>query len=94
MAITIKKKPAVATSKVEMKSKGETVSETSSQEAVDMGGKKLESNKPWCEITVEASYTHNLGNYQSAKVGVHLMVPCLHNELDEVYDFTKDWVEQ
>ena len=33
---------------------------------------------PWCEVGVDASYTKNLGNYQSAKVGVTLKVPCQH----------------
>ena len=37
------------------------------------------------------SYTKNLGNYQSAKVGVTIKVPCQHPDLDETYEYARDW---
>ena len=48
--------------------------------------------EPWCEIQVDASYTKNLGNYQSAKIGVSLKMPARVAELDETFNFTRDWV--
>lgn len=45
-----------------------------------------------CIVGMEASYTHNLGNYQSARVAVTLQVPCPHDEIDSVFEFAKSWV--
>lgn len=45
-----------------------------------------------CVVGMEASYTHNLGNYQSARVAVTLQVPCPHDEIDQVFEFAKTWV--
>ena len=47
---------------------------------------------PYCEILVEASFTKNLGNYQSAKIGVSLKMPCQQVDLDDAFTFTRDWV--
>jgi hypothetical protein len=44
-----------------------------------------------CRITVDASYTHNLGNYNSTRIGVSLSVPCAADEIDEVYEFVEGW---
>ena len=51
-----------------------------------------DSQNPNCEVGFDAGYTHNLGNYQSAKVGVSLKIDCAHNEIDEVYDYAMEWV--
>ena len=48
--------------------------------------------EPWCDVQVDASYTKNLGNYQSAKIGVSLKMPARVAELDETFAFTRDWV--
>ena len=47
---------------------------------------------PFCEILVEASFPKNLGNYQSAKIGVSLKMPCQQIDLDDAFTFTRDWV--
>ncbi len=49
---------------------------------------------PYCEIGFEASYTHNLGNYESARVNVSIKIPCLHGEIDEAFEYAKTWVDQ
>lgn len=49
--------------------------------------------EPLCEVGMEASYTHNLGNFQSARVQVSLKVPCLHKEIDSAYAYAKEWVD-
>ena len=53
---------------------------------------ELQEAEPWCEIAVDASFTKNLGNYQSAKVGVSLKMPVKPGDLDEAFVFTRDWV--
>lgn len=44
-------------------------------------------------VTVEMSMTKNLGNYNSAKLGVHLSMPSLPDEIETTYEGAKLWVE-
>ena len=48
---------------------------------------------PHCEIGFEASYTHNMGNFESCRLGVSIKIPCLHAEIDEAFDYGKQWVD-
>jgi hypothetical protein len=93
-----KKSPAIATLTKETSNKGVVVLENTDQEFVDVPDKVAPSQKghsgPWCEVGVEASYTHNLGNYQSARYGISLKVPCIIGEVNKVFEFTKAWVEE
>lgn len=43
-------------------------------------------------ITVEGGRTINLGNYESAKVGVTITVPCDNTSLNEAYVFATEWI--
>lgn len=43
-------------------------------------------------ITVEGGRTINLGNYESAKIGVSITVPCDKDTLNDAYDFGTEWV--
>ena len=43
-------------------------------------------------ITFDAATTINLGNFQSAKVGVGLHYPCDPRKLDEGFEFVQKWV--
>jgi len=61
-----------------------------SQEKV---GEPVMFESPPCIVTVEAGLTINLGNYQSAKVGVTISVPCAHGEIEDVFEFGKGWVD-
>jgi hypothetical protein len=45
-------------------------------------------------VGLDASMTINIGNFQSAKVGVFLSVPCYLEEVDEMYDVVKRTVEK
>ena len=47
----------------------------------------------WCQVGFEASYTHNLGDFKSCKVGISLLVPCRHDEVDTVFVYSEKWVE-
>ena len=90
-------KKATATVTKEQKDKGKVVAEEVVEETVDLPKEtKLAEAaplKPYCEVGVEASYTHNLGDYKSARVAVSLKVPCLHPEIDGVFDYAKQWVD-
>lgn len=95
MGINIKKKTQPQASvTTEHKQSGQVVSEDTKNETPELGttGEKEGISQPWCEVGFEASYTHNLGNYQSARVGVTLRIPCQHAEIDQVYDIAKEWV--
>lgn len=43
-------------------------------------------------VSVEMGMTVNLGNYESARITVALVVPCYYEERDAAYDFAKEWV--
>ena len=96
MALKLTKKPAQAMVTAEVSSKGMPISETASHEQVAMppdSAAQAGSLEPWCEVGVEASYTHNLGNYRSARFGVSLRLPCLAAEVDQTFEFGKTWVD-
>lgn len=44
-------------------------------------------------VSVKAGFTKNLGNYESARVDVFLSMPCYSEEIDNVYEQVKDWVD-
>ena len=43
-------------------------------------------------ITVEGGRVLNLGNYETARVGVSITIPCNVGSLDETYHFATEWV--
>ncbi len=44
-------------------------------------------------VGVSASYTKNLGNYESAKIEVWLNVPCEAGSEEEAFTYVKNWVD-
>lgn len=46
------------------------------------------------EVEVGIALTMNLGNYESAKLSVHLRLPCYAEEKDEAFAFAQRWVEE
>ncbi|MCL4743816.1 MAG: hypothetical protein KJZ83_00225 [Burkholderiaceae bacterium] len=92
MALKIAKKTGTASTMMQVKDKGTVVAEETTEDKVDIPAAKAHSG-PWCEVGVDMSYTHNLGNYQSAKIGISLKVPCQHSEIDSVFDYSKEWVD-
>ena len=97
MAVNVKKTTGTATvSKTVTDNKSKTpISDEQKDEEVQVTaqeGQAKVSAEPVCEVGVEASYTKNLGNFQSAKVGVSLKVPCPHGDIDEVFTYAKEWV--
>jgi len=45
-------------------------------------------------VSVDYSLTMNLGNYESARIGVSVQVPCYKEEMDDAFAFASAWVEQ
>jgi hypothetical protein len=43
-------------------------------------------------ITVEGGRVMNLGNYETARVGVHITVPCEKETLEDAYTYATEWV--
>jgi len=49
--------------------------------------------QPSCNVGYGLGFTEPMGNYRSVRAYVSLNVPCVHSEIDEVYDFAKEWVD-
>lgn len=45
-------------------------------------------------VTVEMAMTLNLTNYEFAKIGVTVSVPCYAEEINEAYEFAQTWAEE
>jgi len=46
------------------------------------------------KVTVEMGMTVNLGNYESARIAVALVLPCYKEEIEDAYEFGREWVEK
>jgi hypothetical protein len=46
------------------------------------------------KVEVKMGMTINLGNYESARVDVGLVVPCYREEADEAFEWSKKWVNE
>lgn len=46
-----------------------------------------------CKIELNAGKTINLGNYESARIGVSITVPCSRDEIPETFEFARKWVD-
>lgn len=64
----------------------------SEENIVEKVGEERMFDAPTCNVGVNAKFTMNLGNYNSVQLGCSLNVPCKHDEIDEVHEFAKDWV--
>lgn len=45
-------------------------------------------------ITVEGGRVMNLGNYETARIGVSITVPCSKDTLDDAYQYATAWVSE
>lgn len=45
-------------------------------------------------ITVEGGRVMNLGNFETARVGVSITVPCSKDSLEEAYEYATTWVSE
>ena len=83
----VQKKTGQATTSILDKKTG---SELVTQQAV---GEPKTLEGPVCNVGVEASMTINLGDYNSVRIGCSLHLPCYHTEIDDVFEFGKQWVD-
>lgn len=44
-------------------------------------------------VTFACSTTKNMGNYESLRMEVRVSLPCYIEEIDEMYNTAKDWVD-
>ena len=86
----LKTKPITGIKSSSKSVKGETIAEsTSATETLHPG---VFTNG--MSITVEGGRVINLGNYETARVGVTITVPCEKGSLDEAYQFATNWVSE
>ena len=50
--------------------------------------------KPPVYLEFTVGRTLNQGNYESARINVGMTIPCYLEEIDEVFEFAKDWVDK
>lgn len=84
-----KTKPIVGTVTKETKVNGQMVVDKSEVQTLHPGvfGGGM-------QIAVEGGRTLNLGNYESARVGVTITVPCSQDTLNEAYEYATQWVSE
>jgi len=46
------------------------------------------------KVSVGMGLTLNLGNYESARIDVSLVMPCYREEAEAAYTFARNWVEE
>ena len=64
-------------------------SEGVSEEIIDV----VESSEAMASVGVEYALTMNLGNYENAKIGVSINIPCIPSKVDSTYEEASAWVE-
>jgi hypothetical protein len=67
---------------------GQTIAETASESKTLNPGVFTNG----MSITVEGGRVMNLGNYETARIGVTITVPCSTATLDEAYAYATEWV--
>lgn len=45
------------------------------------------------KVVVDYGLTLNLGNYESARIGVAVTIPCYKEEIEKAYKVATDWAE-
>ena len=84
--------PVTGTVSVSKKVGGAPLAETLTQEQVSKG--VMLNKAEVFSINVSGGQTINLGNYNSAKIGVSITLPTTKDELDEAYNFATAWVSE
>jgi hypothetical protein len=91
MALKFKKQVQATVTK-ETLHKGKVLSEATETQMVETPT-KLEFSAPMAVVTVEGSRTVNLGDFNSARFGVSLALPCSVDDIEETYTYGATWVE-
>jgi hypothetical protein len=72
---------------------GKLVHEDSNQDTIDLP--LFEENAPVSTVSFDMNLTKNMGNYNSAKVGIICSVPCYtdEEEMSRAHQFCRNYVE-
>lgn len=62
-------------------------------ETIEKVGEAKKYTEPTCNVGMSMGFTKNTGNYENVKVTVSLHVPCLHDEIEDSYEYAKTWVD-
>ena len=76
---------------LEKKIKGQSLGQTAVEKEIPGC---FATKQRFCSITVEGARTLNLGNYESAKIGVTLTVPCDSENIEAAYKWGTEWVSE
>jgi len=76
-------------SKVDGGTKTEAL-ESSTEEVVNKG--VVMSANEMYKIEVGGGMTVNLGNFESARLDIRIVVPCAKSEIEDAYEWASDWV--
>lgn len=91
---------AKKTKKVEIKKAKATISKQnkdgSTEDYQEEVGKERMFEDPPCNVGYSAGMTLPLptNRYANAKFGVSLHIPCKHDEINQTYEFAKEWVDE
>lgn len=96
MALTIKapNSKSSATKDITNLEKGKVVSSSSEPIDPEINSAVTGDPEPWAQVGIEAGYTHNLGDFRSCRISISLTLPCRLEEIDQVYEVGKAWVEE
>ena len=72
-----------------LKKAGQEMAET--HEDVELG--EIVYTQPTCNVGFAMGFTKNLGNYESMRVDVSLHIPCYPDEIGEIFEKAKQWVD-
>lgn len=86
--------PTQASVSVEKKVSGSKDYKLEHQEEIELDSGNLIPSDKLCRIEVEGGRTVNLGNFESARFGVKISMPCHMNDLDSAYDSAREWVDK
>ncbi len=85
-------KPILSMTTVEKTIKGKPVAVGASSETQEVHPGVFTKKISGMSIAVEGGRTLNLGNYESARIGVTITVPCEADTLNEAYTYASTWV--
>jgi hypothetical protein len=86
----LKLKKATANTSKTTSSKGKPIAEEQEQEDVA----ELQVTEAHAMVGVDMSFTKNLGDYNSARVSVSISVPSEPADIEETFEFAKQWAEE
>jgi hypothetical protein len=88
----LESKPIEGTVSVEKKNGKDSQFTGGQSESVTLHPGVFNKKNSGMSINVVGGRTLNLGNYESARVDVHVTVPCDPETLNEAFEFASEWI--